>query len=553
MRGTGFLEKFGVTIWMFLVLLFGVFLVLSFPQTSMGTPLDSSPTPCTDQYEPDDDPAMANPIATDGTAQHHNLDHAASGGQPADRDWISFTLQAGTSLWITTSNLGGGADTVIFLYDSRILTDSNAPLLDANDDCGQALGPSCIYSSSVALAGTYYLMIKDIFGNGGCDYTYDVAVLTQSESTPTPTPTSTATITPTETVTPTNTPTPTETITPTATVTPTNTPTPTATPVVLAFYMPMVLSEPLLPTPTPTTNPCLPQVEQVVHVGDHPKGVAVDGGTVYVGLFDTSSLAAVDTNTWAVTATVPGSGIGSNGVAVAGNRVFMAHRESASVSIFDTHPLTWTGSLPVGLLPFGVGAGDDRVYVANFGSDTVTVIDSDALAPVGEVVLPSGALPSMIAAGPDRAYVTAVGNSSVVKLDSSGTVTETWHVGGGPFGIDYDATHNVVYVGLRYGKEILLLDGDTGDVIQTLHLSFQPYALAADPNADRLYVVGAMEDALYVFRPNVDGETPWAVVPLPAVGSDHGGEGIALSGNRIFVTTYQSGDLVVVDDPHCTP
>jgi YVTN family beta-propeller protein len=261
----------------------------------------------------------------------------------------------------------------------------------------------------------------------------------------------------------------------------------------------------------------------------------------------------VDLNTWTVTATVAGSGLGSNGVTIAGDRVFMAHRNSASVSVFDTHPLTWTGSLPVGLLPFGLDTGGNRVYVADFGSDTVTAIDANTLTTVNEALLPSGARPSMIAAGTDRAYVTTVGDSSVVKLDASGDVTATWHVGGGPFGIDYDETQNVVYAGLRYGKEILLLDGDDGSVLQTLHLSFRPYALAIDPGADRLYVIAAEEDALYVFRPATDGETPWAIVPLPAVGSDYGGEGIAVSGNRVFVTTYQSGDLVIVNDPHCTP
>ena len=545
MNNTGFWKRtWGISsLALAMALFLGIAFVMTFPQVSMGSAVDVTPAPCADQYEPDDLPAEAHEIASDGTPQTHTLDHGASGGEPADRDWVSFTVQAGEALSITTFNLAGSADTVIYLYDDRVLTDTNAPLLAANDDCGNEIGPSCIYSDSVARTGTYFLLVKDIFGCGGCDFSYDVSVLARNLSTSTPaaTPTVTVTLVPTATAT----------LSPTATPTPAVVP--TATPVFVAFYVPLVLSEPSLPTPTPTPNSCLPRIQWVVHVGAHPKGIAVEGETAYVGMFDASALAVVDLAAGALTDTVSGSGLGSNGVAVSADRVFMAHRNSASVSIFTRSPVRWVGSLPVGLLPFGVAAYGNRVYVANFGSDTVSVIDADSLALIRDAPLPSGAKPSLVAAGDGKAYVTAIGISSVVKLDSGGNVVATWDVGQGPFGIAYDGLHNLVYVGLKYAKEVAILDGDSGAVLQTLHLSFHPYALAVDPGQGHLYVLSAEENALYVFRPGTDGETPWTVIPLPAMGPDYGGDGIAVQNHQIFVTTYESGDLVVVDDSRCLP
>ncbi len=543
MNNTGFWKRtWGMSsLALAMALFLGIAFVTIFPQVSMGSAVDVTPTPCADQYEPDDLPAEAHEIATDGMPQTHTLDHGASGGEPADRDWVSFTVQAGEVLSITTFNLADSVDTVIYLYDDRVLTDANAPLLAANDDCGDEIGPSCIYSDSVARTGTYFLLVKDIFGYGGCDFSYDVSVLARSLPTSTPAATPTATVTPTATAT----------LSPTATQTPAVAP--TATPISVAFYMPLVLSEQPLPTPTPTLIPCLPRIQQVVHVGAHPKGVAVDGETAYVGMSDASALAVADLAGGALTDTVSGSGLGSNGVAVSANRIFMAHRNSASVSIFSGSPVKWAGSLPVGLLPFGVAACGNRVYVANFGSDTVSTIDADGLALVRDASLPSGARPSLVAAGDGKAYVTAIGISSVVELDSDGNVVATWVVGQGPFGIAYDSLHNLVYVGLKYAEEVVILDGDSGVVLQTLHLSFHPYALAVDPGQGHLYVLSAEENALYVFRPGTDGETPWTVIPLPAVGPDYGGDGITVQDHRIFVTTYESGDLVVVDDSRCLP
>ena len=68
-----------------------------------------------DPYEPDDTPAMAQPIETDGTAQTHRLH------PPGDRDYLSFRVTEGTEYTVETGNLGGDCDTILTLYDKTTM------------------------------------------------------------------------------------------------------------------------------------------------------------------------------------------------------------------------------------------------------------------------------------------------------------------------------------------------------------------------------------------------------------------------------------------------
>jgi hypothetical protein len=66
----------------------------------------------TDEYEPDDSPALATRIEL-GETQRHNR-HVAG-----DEDWISFQAEAGSTYVIEASRLGDQADTVVYLYDGQ--------------------------------------------------------------------------------------------------------------------------------------------------------------------------------------------------------------------------------------------------------------------------------------------------------------------------------------------------------------------------------------------------------------------------------------------------
>jgi hypothetical protein len=116
-----------------------------------------------DTYENDDAAVTAQPIVPgeDQTRNFHSL---------ADEDWLRLTAFGGVTYTIQTSELGAGADTYLYLYD----TDGNT-LLSANDDSGGSLASQIEWTAPVT--GTYYLLVKHWNPNvAGCGTSYTLSV-----------------------------------------------------------------------------------------------------------------------------------------------------------------------------------------------------------------------------------------------------------------------------------------------------------------------------------------------------------------------------------------
>jgi uncharacterized repeat protein (TIGR01451 family) len=124
---------------------------------------------CIDDYEPDDVVGQATSITTDGVGQDHTLH------QPGDVDWIAFeVVDASVDYVIETYALSGGADTVIYLYDS-----DGQRLLDWNDDAEQGTVASRLHFNPYH-SGPFYLKIVQYNPNlGDCDMGYSVHISPQ--------------------------------------------------------------------------------------------------------------------------------------------------------------------------------------------------------------------------------------------------------------------------------------------------------------------------------------------------------------------------------------
>lgn len=116
-----------------------------------------------DSYEPDDTPAQAAVIPTDGTHQIHNFHDAG------DEDWIAFTATAGTIHTLETGKLGLTSDTILHLYD----TDGTTELADDDDGADEALASRIIWNAPSS--GTYFVRVHHFNRNTYGDETrYEV-------------------------------------------------------------------------------------------------------------------------------------------------------------------------------------------------------------------------------------------------------------------------------------------------------------------------------------------------------------------------------------------
>jgi len=249
----------------------------------------------------------------------------------------------------------------------------------------------------------------------------------------TPTITATATLTPTTTSTVTSTLTATMTLTPTLTLTPTETMTPTMTSIIT-------------PTPTatrpPTSTPtATPQIQSLdLPANCHPRGMALD----------------------------PSRG-----------HLFVACRDADTVMVIDEATWTVIGTAPVGKKPFGVAFLEPYVYVTNYDSDSVHLIDARQLMPVSQVLLGLryGVKPAHIAADPVRQklYIALQGRSrspnptpdpaslmgQVLAMDAMPPlVSQQVEIGPEAFGIAVAPATGRLYATVRFVPGIVPINAD---------------------------------------------------------------------------------------------
>lgn len=476
--------------------------------TATLTPTATATTPAClpDSYEPDDNAFQAQPITVDGVFQMHHFE------PNGDIDWVKFQAAQGWFYDIRTDFLTG-ADTVIFLIDSNGVTE----LAQNDDDPGRGLASRLSWQASAS--GLYYVRIEEYGNLGGC-LGYGVALraspptflplILNAVGQPLPTPTPT--------------------LTPTPTRTPTPIPGPTAT---------------RTPTPLPS---CLPTWETNIGLAAAPKGLAADNNRLFVGQYGSASLGVINTIGPAYLRTVPGSGRGANGLAPSNGRIYFAHRDSNTLSYFSAvDPQSLLGALPTGALPFGVAANASRVFVSNYEGDSVTVVNSLTNQILTTVAVGNG--PALLAATANRVFVPIYNDgdpSGVRVLDNNGGNLGYIPTGMGPFAAAYNPNSNHIYISHWGDHRIVVLDASSLAVIDSFSTPGRPYDLALNPATNHLFVVGAANDAIYVYQmPGKQHLTSLAMQPIDPA---HGGQGIAVWQNRIYVSIYASNHISVLKD-----
>ncbi|MGB8647177.1 MAG: YncE family protein [Anaerolineae bacterium] len=396
-----------------------------------------------------------------------------------------------------------------------------------------------LYFTASSSAATFYLRAINSLTTGRDKVFFDTACLQPAGSgTPTSTPWGTV-MTPTPTASPTTSNTPT--VTPTGpTSTPTNTGAPTATST--RTSTPTRTS-----TATRTPSVCAVQNLTSIPVGAHPKGIAVDPAAhrVYVGLYDASSVAVINTDTNQMIATwATGSGGNSNGLALVQGKLFISNRNTNNVSVLNATDGTQLGAIPVGSLPYAVGASSNRVWVANFNDRTISTIDATANSLIATV--DAGWNPSLIATLNNSAYVSAWG-SGVVQVDGTGAAINVIPLDGGVYGIAANPLNNRLYVSNRATNALVEIDANTNTILNSLTDAAVPYGLAVNPNTNRLFVIWADPGVNRLRAYNIATGALAGDVLLGNQG-DQGGDSIALLGNTIYVANNADGTVSVIGD-----
>jgi YVTN family beta-propeller protein len=171
------------------------------------------------------------------------------------------------------------------------------------------------------------------------------------------------------------------------------------------------------------------------------------------------------------------------------NRIYVANLGGETVSVIDGATNLVIATIPVGVKPVGVGVNPvtDRVYVSNLASGTVSVIDGTTNTVVNTIpVFDPGTVG--IDQGRNRIYVAGF-DTFVIDGSTDTIVARVPGDGGSLSDLAVNPVTNRVYVGSTTGR-ILVIDGATVSVTASIATGSAigvPVSVAVNPTANRIY------------------------------------------------------------------
>jgi len=189
-----------------------------------------------------------------------------------------------------------------------------------------------------------------------------------------------------------------------------------------------------------------------------------------------------------VTATVA-AGPGAHGVAVnpVTNKIYVANGGNGTVTVIDG-ATNATTTVTVGTNPYVIAVNTitNQIYVANNGSAFVTVIDGATNATTN---VPAGANQRGLSVNPitNKIYVANGGSNTVTVIDGATNATTTIAAGTFPNTTAVNPVTNQIYVANENSSTVTVIDGATNNTT-TLTVLANPVSLAVNPVTNKIYV-----------------------------------------------------------------
>ena len=230
-----------------------------------------------------------------------------------------------------------------------------------------------------------------------------------------------------------------------------------------------------------------------------------------------------------------------------GRRVYIANSGSDSISVLDTltREIRDTIFLGLGVEPEGMAiTSDGRLLVtANKGSNNISLIDLDSQRIIEHI--PVGRSPLRVALSPwgDWAYVTNNRSNELMIVGlNERQVVSTINTRPGPVGVASSPGGDAVFVSCRESNVIQEVDTDLKKVINVLPTNIGPMDVIFDGKRGRLYVANSMSNDVCVLIESMNmKETTIPVGDSP--------NSLALDDSRrlLYVVNQGEGTVSVID------
>jgi YVTN family beta-propeller protein len=140
------------------------------------------------------------------------------------------------------------------------------------------------------------------------------------------------------------------------------------------------------------------------------------------------------------------------------NRIYVANNGGESVSVIDGESDAVLATVSVGRLPYVIAANaaTNKIYVSNTFSDVITIIDGATNSTTKAKVGSADAI--VVDAKRDRLYLAHYENANLTELDGAGAIVREVAVGMHPWGMALDDAGGKLYVTRSGNAELAIVD-----------------------------------------------------------------------------------------------
>lgn len=234
---------------------------------------------------------------------------------------------------------------------------------------------------------------------------------------------------------------------------------------------------------------------------------------------------------------------GSQQIGLRGLKAFVTDEAGNSVLIFDRLTGSTVKVIPVGNSPRGIVISPDgtKVYVANSGSDSISVLETITNEVTDTIFLGLGVGPEGLAITPDgRIMISAnkvSNNISLIKLDTYRIIKHI-SVGLSPSRVAVSPWGDRAFVTNSRSDDLMIIDLMAKRVVSSIPTRPKPVGVKSSPSGDEIFVLCQDSDILQVVDSEVVSSLPTNKGPIDMVLDRRRG--------RIYVANAKSNDVCIL-------
>jgi YVTN family beta-propeller protein len=226
-------------------------------------------------------------------------------------------------------------------------------------------------------------------------------------------------------------------------------------------------------------------------------------------------------------------------------RIYVSNQIDNTVSVIDGATHKTVATVGVGVSPAQMALSPDRksLYIANTGSNTVSVLNTKTDTIGRTIALPPRSRPIDVAVNPDGRYLYAAdgGSNRVSVVDTRAKrVVKSVRVGTQPLSVAVAPDGRTVYAANSGSGDVSVIDAMTNRVVRSIPTGRFPSGVAITPDGAFLYVTNQLSGVTVV---NAGNGSVAATLRAPSPFS------VAMSptGDRAYVAGLGPGTVTAID------